>query len=51
MSGPSFSQRHQCTVRTVVFVSVPTERTARKSCVPSKAAAARRISSMSRLCG
>ena len=41
MSGPSRSARHQCTVRTVVRVSVPTERTAAKSCVPSKARPAR----------
>ena len=36
MRSPSRSASHQYTVRTVVFVSVPTLRTAAKSCVPSK---------------
>ena len=51
MRSPSLSALHQYTVRTVVLVSVPTERTARKSWVPSKAFAARAISSMSRCWG
>ena len=45
ISLPERSARHQCTVRTVVFVSVPTLRTAAKSCVPSNAAPAARDSS------
>ena len=47
MRSPSRSVSHQYTVRTVVFVSVPTLRTAAKSCVPSKAFAAARICAMS----
>ena len=49
--SPSFSALHQCTVRTVVLVSVPRERTALKSWVPSKALAARCISVRSRRWG
>ena len=49
--SPSFSALHQCTVRTVVLVWVPSLRTALKSWVPSKARPARRISSMSRCWG
>ena len=51
ISSPAFSARHQYTVRTVVFVSVPTLRTAAKSWVPSKARAASAMRPISRGCG
>ena len=45
--SPSRQARHQCTVRTVVLVCVPTLRTALKSCRPSKASPAALILSIS----